>query len=74
MLATGSDLRFATTQGGSRPVKSGGLFTSYTERLLKLTNSDPKMNALWMEVAHLLKSPLAFYHPQIAFKVLTKKD
>jgi len=42
--------------------------------LLKLTNSDPKMNALLMEVAHLLKSPLALYHPQIAFKVLTKKD
>jgi len=74
MLATGQDLRFATTQGGSRPVKSGGFFTAYTERLLKLTNSDPKINALLMEVAHLLKSPLALYHPQIAFKVLTKKD
>jgi hypothetical protein len=47
---------------------------SYTERLLKLTNSDPKMNALLMEVAHLIKSPLALYHPQVAFKVLTKKD
>jgi hypothetical protein len=74
MLATGQNLRFATTQGGSRPVKSGGFFTAYTERLLKLTNSDPKINALLMEVAHLLKSPLALYHPQIAFKVLTKKD
>ncbi len=73
MLATGQDLRFETTQGGSKPIKSGGFFTSYTERLLKLTNSDPKMNALLMEVAHLLKSPLALYHPQVAWKVLTKK-
>ncbi|WP_009634184.1 FAD-dependent oxidoreductase [Synechocystis sp. PCC 7509] len=72
MLATGQDLRFATTKGGDKPIKSGGFFHSYTERLLKLTNSDPNMNALLMEVAHLLKSPLALYHPQVVFQVLTK--
>ena len=73
MLATGQDLRFSTTTGGNKPIKSGGFFHSYTERLLTLTNSDPKMNALLMEVAHLLKSPLALYHPQVVFQVLTKK-
>ncbi len=72
MLATGQDLRFATTQGGDKSVSSGGFFHSYKERLLKLTNSDPKMNALLMEVAHLLKSPLALDHPQVVLQVLTK--
>lgn len=72
MLATGQDLRFATTQGGGKPIKSGGFLQAYTERLLKLTNSDPNMNALLMEVAHLLKSPLALYHPQVVFQVLKK--
>ncbi len=72
MLATGQNLRFSTTQGGSKPIKSGGFLQAYTERLLKLTNSDPNMNALLMEVAHLLKSPLALYHPQVVFQVLKK--
>ncbi len=72
MLATGQDLRFATTKGGSKPVSQGGFLDSYTQKLLKRTNSDPKMNALLMEVAHLLKSPLALYHPQVVFQVLTK--
>jgi 2-polyprenyl-6-methoxyphenol hydroxylase-like FAD-dependent oxidoreductase len=73
ILATEQDLRFSTTIGGNKPIKSGGFFPAYTERLLTLTNSDPKMNALLMEVAHLLKSPLALYHPQVMFQVLTKK-
>ena len=72
MLATGQDLRFETTVGGKKPIKAGGFLPAYTERLGKLTNSDPKMNALLMEVAHLLKSPLALYHPQVVFQVLTK--
>lgn len=74
MLATGQDLRFATTNGGGdKPIKSGGFIQAYTDKLLKLTNCDPKMNALLMEVAHLLKSPLALYHPQVVFQVLTKR-
>jgi hypothetical protein len=72
MLATEQDLRFATTKGGSKPVSKGGFLDVYMQRLLKLTNSDPKMNALLMEVGHLLKSPLALYHPQVVFQVLTK--
>ena len=69
-LATGQDSLFPTTSGGSKPSRLGGMLHGYTERLLELANSDPNLHTLFIEVAHLLKSPLALYHPKIVFRVL----
>ena len=69
-LATGQDSRFPTTSGGSKPSRLGGLLHWYTDRLLQLANSDPDLHTLFMEIAQLLKSPLALYHPKVVFRVL----
>ncbi len=72
-LATGQDLRFPTTSGGSQPSRSGGLLHWYTDRLLSLANQDPSLHTLFMEISHLLKSPVVLFHPQLVFQVLTKR-
>ncbi len=70
-LATGQDLRFPTTSGGSKPSRRTGLLHWYTERLLLMANQDPSLHALLMEIAHLLKSPAALFHPKVVFRVVT---
>lgn len=69
-LATGQDLLFPTTYGGSKPGRLVGMLHWYTERVLQLANSDSNLHTLFMEIAHLLKSPIALYHPKIVFRVL----
>lgn len=69
-LATGQDSRFPTTSGGSKPSQLSGLLHWYPERLQLMANSDPNLHTLFIEVAHLLKSPLALYHPKVVFRVL----
>lgn len=71
-LATGQDLQFPTTSGGSKPGWLGGVLHWYTERVLQLANSDSNLHTLFMEIAHLLKSPIALYHPKIVFHVLRR--
>lgn len=69
-LATTQDSRFPTTEGGKLPERSSNLLTWYTKRLLMKTNSDASLHTILMEVVHLLKSPLALYHPLVIFRVL----
>ena len=69
-LATGQDSRFPTTQGRSKPGRLGRLLHWYTERLLLRANADPDLHTLFIEIVHLLKSPLALYHPKVVFRVL----
>ena len=70
MLATGMDLRFPTTFGKSKPSRSSGLMQWYIDRLLLLANEDGDLHTLFMEITHLLKSPLALFHPKVIFRVL----
>lgn len=71
-VATSQDSRFLTTKGGSEPSQSGGLFAAYAERLLDLTTTDSTVATLLLEVTQQLKSPLAFFSPQILWRVLRK--
>ncbi len=70
MLATGLDSRFPTTSGKSKPSRSGGLMHWYTDRLLLLANEDGDLHTLFMEITHLIKSPLALFHPKVVFRLL----
>lgn len=70
-LATAQDSRFPTTEGGKLAAQNN-LLTWYTKRLLMKTNSDTILHTTLMEVVHLLKSPLALYHPSVIFRVLQK--
>ncbi len=71
-LAVGQDSRFLTTAGRKQSSRLEGLVGWYTHQLIKQTSTDASFNTLLMEVAHLLKSPGAFFHPKIAAQVLMR--
>ncbi len=70
MLATGQDSRFPTTAGRKEPNTINKLLAKYNQQLLKISNVDPDIRTLFVEVSHSLKSPLLFYHPQVLLRVL----
>ena len=73
MLATSQDSRFSTTIGGKQS-KSGifdKLLSGYMNKLILKSVSEPKLHLRFLEVTHLLRSPLALYHPTVVWQVLT---
>jgi 2-polyprenyl-6-methoxyphenol hydroxylase-like FAD-dependent oxidoreductase len=79
MMATQQDSQFPTTSGVERegdkkkPNFVESLFAWYNQKAMSTMHYDPSLHTLFMEIAHLLKSPLALYHPQVIFRVLQKK-
>jgi len=73
MIATSQDSRFLTTAGRKEANGLLKVFEWYTQRLLQSTATNADSHTLLMEIAHLLKSPLAIYHPQVVFSVLSQK-
>ena len=73
MLATNQDSRFPTTVGGKQ--SKGGtvdkLMKGYMNKLISKSASEPKLHLMFLEVAHLLRSPLYLYHPATIWQVLT---
>ncbi|MEO0373293.1 MAG: monooxygenase [Cyanobacteria bacterium P01_A01_bin.17] len=70
-MATSRDSGFAFTQGAIRQQGFGNkVLSGYMQRLLKQTQQDGEMHLLMMEVAHLLRSPMSLFQPQIVGKVL----
>lgn len=74
MLATGQDSRFLTTAGRVEPSLIGKLFGWYSQKAIVSAGVNADMHKLFVEVSHLLKSPLALYHPQVVLQVLTGKQ
>jgi len=73
MIATSQDSRFLTTAGRKEANGLLKVFEWYTQQLLQSTTTNADSHTLLMEIAHLLKSPLAIYHPQVVFSVLSQK-
>ncbi len=73
MMATTQDSRFPTTVGGKQ--SKGGtvdkLMKGYMNRLISKSASEPQLHLMFLEVAHLLRSPLYLYHPATIWQVLT---
>ena len=72
MSATSQDSRFPTTAGGKQ--SKGGinkLMTGYMNKLISKSASEPQLHLMFLEVAHLLRSPLYLYHPATVWQVLT---
>ena len=70
-VATSRDSEFAFTQGAIKQQGFGNkVLSGYMQRLLKQTQQDGEMHLMMMEVAHLLRSPVSLFHPQIVGKVL----
>ena len=73
MMATSQDSRFPTTVGGEQS-KDGmvdKLMTGYMNRLTRKSTLEPKLHLMFIEVAHLLRSPLSFYHPATIWRVMS---
>lgn len=70
MLAVGQDSRFLTTAGRAQPNWIENLLSGYIKQLMKQTSVNAEMNTLFMEIAHLIKSPAMFYHPSTIFQVI----
>lgn len=71
MIATASDSRFPTTAGRSNPNAVSKLLGWYNQRLMQTINQDEDLYNLFIQISHLLKSPLALYHPRVLLKVLS---
>lgn len=75
--ATTQDSGFPTTKrlpeipGQNKAVRLTQLMRWYTKQLQSGANSDPDLHALMMQVGHILKSPLALYHPKVVWRVIT---
>lgn len=74
-LATSKDLLFpstVSTMANSKQTKLPKVLQWYSDSLMKLAHSDPDVQALFVEVSQLLKSPFALYHPKIMWRVLSQ--
>lgn len=72
-LATSQDSRFLSTVGGKQSQDGilAKLMSGYMNKLMHKSVSEPKLHLRFLEVSHLLRSPLALYHPAVVWKVLT---
>jgi len=74
-MATSQDSRFPSTVGGQQ--KKAGvvakLMTGYMNRLVSASANEPSLHLTFIEVTHLLRSPLYLYHPAVVWQVLTSK-
>ena len=70
MMATSQDARFPTTVGGKN--KSGiidRLMAGYANQLIDKSMSKPQLHLTFLEVTHLLRSPIALYYPSTVWQV-----
>jgi 2-polyprenyl-6-methoxyphenol hydroxylase-like FAD-dependent oxidoreductase len=71
LMATGDDFRWSKTEG-----KRPGFFTDimyrYLDEVVALATESNVVAATFAQVAHLIKSPYALFHPRISFRVLAR--
>lgn len=76
MLATSQDSRFPTTAGKNEPgmlgSMLGGVLGWYMQQLQVMASEQASIQTMFMEVAHLLKSPIVLYHPKLILRVLAR--
>ena len=68
-LSTGEDLRYATTEG-PRPGRLGRLLYRYADRVLKVANGNPQVQAAFLRVLHLQDRPTRLFYPRVLLPVL----
>ncbi len=82
MIATQQDSQFPTTSINGMEKKADrkkpnfieSLLAWYMQKAMSTMHRDPSLHSLFTEVGQLLKSPLAFYHPRVIFRVLQQKS
>jgi flavin-dependent dehydrogenase len=72
LMATGEDLRFATTDGG-RPRGVDRAVQKYIERVILSSNHDVVVSRAFTRVLHLLDPPTALFRPAVLARVLVNR-
>jgi hypothetical protein len=70
LIATGEDLRYATTEG-PQPGRLTRLTYRYADRVLAAANRNARVQVAFLNVLHLRHRPSALFHPSILLPVLT---
>lgn len=74
LLATGEDFRWSNTEGERPQMTAVTRFVhQYMDNITDLIAKDTLVLDTFYQVAHLLKSPLAFFHPKIALRVFNER-
>lgn len=68
LLATGEDYRWSETAGGHRGHRTR-IMHRYLDCVFRLVPQDRAVQQLFLEVLHLLKPPVALFHPRIVARV-----
>lgn len=71
LMATGEDFRFAGTEGGRRGALTR-LLHRYMDGVQRVAARDPRTLLAFIEVAHLLRSPLLLFQPRIVLRVVAE--
>jgi 2-polyprenyl-6-methoxyphenol hydroxylase-like FAD-dependent oxidoreductase len=69
LMATSEDFRWETTTGG-RPDKMAQLMHRYMDKVIMLSVENFKIHRRFVEVAHMVKSPISLFAPEILVQVL----
>ncbi|MBV9709301.1 MAG: FAD-dependent oxidoreductase [Ktedonobacteraceae bacterium] len=71
LFATCEDLRYPATEGKrSLCIR---LLQAYTQRICRLTATDPFVTQSFYEVLNMLKPPTALFHPRVLFSALCSR-
>lgn len=75
LMATGEDLRFATTDGGSGRTRGvDRAVQKYIERVILASNHDLVVSRAFTRVAHLIDPPTALFRPKVLARVLLNRS
>lgn len=69
-LATGFDSKFPTTKGAIAPNRISKLFQAYADRLMVCAQNDVNIHLEFLQMAHMLKSPIILLNPRLVMKAL----
>jgi flavin-dependent dehydrogenase len=72
MVATGEDLRYPGTTGGSTSLPDR-LVRRYMDRVIAAAASDEEINAAFVDVVGLLEEPTSLMHPRVVRRVLGRR-
>lgn len=69
LMATGEDSRWSATVG-ARPSRMARWLQAYLDRVLLVGTTNSEVFGTFLEVMHMVKSPIALFQPVILFEVL----
>lgn len=72
-MAVQQDSRFTTTQGAIQSSLLSRLLSNYTNWIARRAHQDGKLHAYFMEIAQMIRSPIAFFHPWVFFQAIKQQ-